>query len=348
MENDALHPLVPPPSHCISEDDTRAALRALELVAVERDAQVTRLGVQLQYAREDTKRARAEASEARAETQDAQGQLKETEAQLAALHTKGRRGGRRLITRCVSTRPYLSFVPANPTPNCASVRTLPSLPFPISCTRAILTPAPKRRTHDRTPRVRCPSRFRRVPRCRLLRWRRRPVHREQMHRPCGDADGRRHVHIGAHLHARADIEVVDDMDAAIPVPAVPAGLPTYAHAGRVPAAAPACCRPPECASATNPNAHQAFRSTSVGRGPTPNFPNTSLNPGANSNWSRNPNAQWSPNPNVRDRAGGNGNGDARRSASWNGNGSANLNPSTGVNTQRSPNPNPNTSSLLNA
>ncbi|KAJ7486526.1 hypothetical protein FB451DRAFT_1391446 [Mycena latifolia] len=72
--------LRPPHSHSTSEDDsTRAGLRALELAAVERDAQVARLGVQLQHAREDTERARAEATQARAETH---------EVQLAALRAK--------------------------------------------------------------------------------------------------------------------------------------------------------------------------------------------------------------------------------------------------------------------
>ncbi|KAJ7486533.1 hypothetical protein FB451DRAFT_1534377 [Mycena latifolia] len=71
-----------------SEDDTRAALRALELAAVERDAQAARLGVQLQHAREDTERARAEATQARAETHEARGQVKEAEVQLAALSAR--------------------------------------------------------------------------------------------------------------------------------------------------------------------------------------------------------------------------------------------------------------------
>ncbi|KAJ7486517.1 hypothetical protein FB451DRAFT_1553845 [Mycena latifolia] len=53
------------PSAAGSEDKTRAELRALQLAAVERDAQIARLGVQLQHALDDIEHARAEAGQAR-------------------------------------------------------------------------------------------------------------------------------------------------------------------------------------------------------------------------------------------------------------------------------------------
>ncbi|KAJ7486498.1 hypothetical protein FB451DRAFT_1167927 [Mycena latifolia] len=82
MENEIPRSQTPHPAHSNgSEDDTRAALRELQLAVVDRDAQIARLEVQLQHACEDTERACAE-------TAEAQVQLKEAQTQLAALRTK--------------------------------------------------------------------------------------------------------------------------------------------------------------------------------------------------------------------------------------------------------------------
>ncbi|KAJ7486521.1 hypothetical protein FB451DRAFT_1391441 [Mycena latifolia] len=229
--------------------------------------------------------------------------------------------------------------PANPTPNCGSVR-LPSLLF-----RRI--PRTGRYLHPRTdtgPTLECPA-----PDAPPL------APQDAFHsdsgggqfagRECtgsgGGAGGRGHV-AARGLCAHTDPDAADaDADAAIPIPAVPAGLRPDAHTGRVPAAAP------ESASATNPKCAPGVPQYERG-GPAPNFPNTSPNPGANTNWSPNPNARWSPNPNVRDKAGGNRTGNAPRSASWNENGGAQQspNPNASASAQRSANshwsPNPNT------
>ncbi|KAJ7486471.1 hypothetical protein FB451DRAFT_1534295 [Mycena latifolia] len=60
MENEIPRSQTPHPAH--SEDDTRAALREMQLAAVEREAQIARLTVHLQHALDDIERAREETS----------------------------------------------------------------------------------------------------------------------------------------------------------------------------------------------------------------------------------------------------------------------------------------------
>ncbi|KAJ7486525.1 hypothetical protein FB451DRAFT_1167953 [Mycena latifolia] len=350
MENDPLRPPDPPHPHSTSQDDRRAALRALELAAVEHAAQVARLGVQLQHAREDTERARAEATqaqgqlnearaetnEARADTVEAQRQLKEAPIQLAELRTKYERakgwwavnhkrrneesagdaggeeqdsGPSRSPEQACTSQVVMSMQRIKLDSTAAPVS------VPVSRSASSTSAAPRPRTPGPTANAR-PATDK--PRLRVGPTIKRPappasVAFQGAFRSDGGGGrftGSRctgHVHVGTHLHARADIdadiEVVDDADAAIPVPAVPAGLPPYA--GRVPAAAP------ESASA-----HWAARKPprgNTGARRSPNFTNASGNPNGqrsaswNGSWrspnpttgaSWSPNPQWSPNPNT--------------------------------------------------
>ncbi|KAJ7486555.1 hypothetical protein FB451DRAFT_1167980 [Mycena latifolia] len=79
MENEVPDSQTPHPARI--EDETRAALRELQLAAVEREAQIARLTLRLQHALDDIKRARAE-------TTAMEVQLQEAEGQLAALRVK--------------------------------------------------------------------------------------------------------------------------------------------------------------------------------------------------------------------------------------------------------------------